>query len=186
MRRANRAGLGARAILGLIGALVLTLGCATEDAAGPAKSAASVRAARRAYDGAPPTVPHGNLGIDCASCHNERGMAVEDLGFAPPSPHALTAGMSEISRCRQCHVDAGTAEPFVDNGFEPLRQDLRRGRRHHPYAPPTLPHRTLMRENCQACHTGPAAREAIRTTHPERPRCRQCHVAVETQSRFPS
>jgi cytochrome c-type protein NapB len=41
-----------------------------------------------------------------------------------------------------------------------------------------------MRENCAACHTGPAAREEIRTSHPERTRCRQCHVPVTTREIF--
>jgi hypothetical protein len=41
-----------------------------------------------------------------------------------------------------------------------------------------------MRENCAACHTGPAAREEIRTTHPERIRCRQCHVPVGSRTEF--
>jgi predicted CXXCH cytochrome family protein len=38
-----------------------------------------------------------------------------------------------------------------------------------------------MRENCAACHVGPGAREEIITTHPERTRCRQCHVPVTTR-----
>jgi cytochrome c-type protein NapB len=43
-----------------------------------------------------------------------------------------------------------------------------------------------MRENCAACHAGPAAREEIRTSHPERTRCRQCHVEVTARSEFDS
>jgi cytochrome c-type protein NapB len=38
-----------------------------------------------------------------------------------------------------------------------------------------------MRENCAACHSGPGARAEIITTHPERVRCRQCHVPVTTR-----
>jgi cytochrome c-type protein NapB len=41
-----------------------------------------------------------------------------------------------------------------------------------------------MRENCTACHDGPAAREEIRTPHPERVRCRQCHLTVATTATF--
>ena len=63
-------------------------------------------------------------------------------------------------------------------------QDLRHGLRLHDRAPPTIPHKTFMRENCVACHAGPAAREEIRTSHPERRRCRQCHVPVATQETF--
>ena len=43
-----------------------------------------------------------------------------------------------------------------------------------------------MRENCAACHDGPGAREEIRTSHPERTRCRQCHVPVTDNQPFES
>ena len=92
--------------------------------------------------------------------------------------------MSAISRCRQCHVFRLTEELFVASEFRGLRQDLRKGKRLNPLAPPTVPHKTFMRENCIACHSGPAAREEIRTSHPERARCRQCHVAVTTTASF--
>lgn len=155
---------------------------------GAYKTAAVERAERRLFDGAPPTVPHERLGAACISCHNEEGMAVEGLGFSPPSPHEITAGMSSISRCEQCHVytprGAVPDRPWVGNTFAGLRQDLRQGRRQHPLAPPVVPHRIFMRENCRACHSGPAAREEIRTTHPERVRCQQCHVEQTTAARF--
>jgi cytochrome c-type protein NapB len=73
---------------------------------------------------------------------------------------------------------------FAENSFVGLPQDLRSGGRLHPLAPPTIPHKTFMRENCTACHSGAAAREEIRTSHPERTRCRQCHVAVATRGLF--
>ena len=114
-------------------------------------------------------------------------MEVENVGFAPPSPHAAgrtTLGMGAFSRCRQCHVFSVADEIFKGNAFAGLKQDLRRGARLNPFAPPTLPHKAFMRENCTACHSGPAAREEIRTDHPERPRCRQCHVPVETRTTF--
>jgi len=150
------------------------------------KTSAVARAERRAYDGAPPVMAHEELNIDCVECHDRGGMEVQDLGFAPPSPHEETLGMSAISRCRQCHVPTVTTETFVANGFQGMRQDLRRGRRLNALAPPTIPHKTFMRENCLACHSGPAAREEIRTDHPERTRCRQCHVPVETGTLFTS
>ena len=154
-------------------------------AAQPAlKTAAIARAARRAYDGAPPVVAHENFGITCTECHDREGMAIEDVGFAPPSPHEITAGMSAISRCTQCHVFKQTNEVFVANRFAGLLQDLRSGARLNAHAPPTIPHKTFMRENCTACHSGPAAREEIRSSHPERTRCRQCHVPVKTRTRF--
>ncbi|MCB1057222.1 MAG: hypothetical protein KDD11_17105 [Acidobacteria bacterium] len=143
-----------------------------------------MRAERRLFDGAPPVIPHQPFGAPCISCHNLEGKAVEGVGFAPPSPHELTGGMSALSRCQQCHVFQVTDQPWVDNTFVGLRQDLRQGTRLYDGAPPVIPHQLLMRDNCLACHAGPAAREEIRTSHPERIRCRQCHVAQTTTSEF--
>lgn len=154
------------------------------DREGAEKTSATVRAARRAYDGAPPTIPHENFGIECVGCHDDRGTALEGVGFAPPSPHEGTRGLSDRARCRQCHVFATTDERFVASDFVGLAQDLRRGGRLSLGSPPTIPHKTFMRENCSACHAGPAAREEIRTSHPERIRCRQCHVPETTRSTF--
>jgi cytochrome c-type protein NapB len=148
------------------------------------KSAAAVRATRRAFDGAPPVIPHVNFGPACTSCHTVAGMAVPGVGFAPPMPHEETAGMSGLSRCVQCHVFRMTEDEFRGNRFEGLQQDLRKGKRLHDGAPPVMPHSMAMRENCSACHDGPAAREEIRTPHPERERCVQCHVPQRTTEEF--
>ena len=151
---------------------------------GAQKSAAVVRAERRLFDGAPPVIPHENFGAACISCHDREGMAVEGVGFSPPSPHAETAGMSAMSRCEQCHVRQPGHDAWVENTFAGLRQDLRRGKRLNPLAPPVIPHLLAMRENCVACHSGPAAREEIRTDHPERARCQQCHLEPTTTGSF--
>ena len=185
---APRSRLGSLALLTLF---TLT-GCAADKVAVPGregaeKTTAVLRAERRLYDGAPPVIPHAPLGASCVACHNEFGMDVPGLGFAPPSPHGGTAGMKTqqeggLARCQQCHVFQQKTEPFVGNVFVGLPQDLRRGRRLYDGAPPVIPHKTFMRENCLACHSGPAAREEIRTSHPERQRCRQCHVEQLTTS----
>lgn len=179
-----RAASVTRVSLLLVGlaATFLATSCGSADDTG--KSPATVRAERRLYDGAPPVVPHTDFGMTCTECHNERGMQVDGVGHAPASPHEDTRGMSAVSRCRQCHVFRNTEATFVANGFVGLRQDLRAGRRLNSLSPPTIPHKTFMRENCTACHTGPAAREEIRTSHPERPRCRQCHVPSTTAATF--
>jgi len=151
---------------------------------GARKSAAAVRAQRRAYDGAPPVIPHRDFSMDCVNCHKQEGLEVPGVGFAPNMPHTKTPGLSAVSLCRQCHVFRETDEVFRENSFEGLPQDLREGRRHHPLAPPVLPHPEFMRENCLACHTGPAAREEIRCDHPERTRCTQCHLPRRTTAVF--
>lgn len=151
---------------------------------GALKSSAATRAERRLFDGAPPTIPHPPLGASCTQCHNARGMDVPGLGFAPPSPHEETPGMSALSRCNQCHVHVLETGDFVANAFAGLPQDLRPGERLYPGAPPVMPHSRAMRENCSACHDGPAAREPIRCSHPERARCNQCHVPSVDNSLF--
>ena len=186
--------------------LILTTACTdttNQTAAVPGidnaeKTTATARAERRLFDGAPPVIPHEHFGAACLSCHGERGMSVPGVGFSPPSPHGNTAGMgavaavdttsftvaATVARCEQCHVYQLAGEPWRKNSFAGLRQDLREGRRLNPLAPPVIPHRVFMRENCHACHTGPAAREEIRTDHPDRPRCQQCHVEQVTTTQF--
>ena len=92
--------------------------------------------------------------------------------------------MSALSRCTQCHVYQASDDVFVASEYVEFRQDLRKGRRLNPIAPPVIPHQIQMRENCLACHSGPAAREEIRTSHPERKRCSQCHVPATTVEEF--
>ncbi len=150
----------------------------------PWKSAASVRAARRAYDGAPPVIPHAPFNMVCIACHTDQGVHVPDVGFSPAMPHEQTPGMSRASNCRQCHVFRETEAVFVASGFVGTPQDLRRGDRMYPHAPPVIPHRAFMREDCAACHAGRGAREEVRCTHPERLRCAQCHVPAVTSEEF--
>ena len=150
---------------------------------GAMKTSAVDRALRRAYDGAPPVIPHQNFGAACLSCH-KTGMAVPDVGYAPIVPHDHVEIPGAMSRCRQCHVFAQTDEVFRESEFVGFAQDLRHGSKLHEFAPPVIPHGLLLRENCVACHAGPAAREEIRCTHPERTRCQQCHVPERIGSEF--
>ena len=189
MRRSHRT----RLIPAALAAVVLTAaGCGEEDTVpvpdrwGAVKSSAWARAARRAYDGAPPTIPHEDFGTSCEACHDRRGVAVSGVGFAPASPHEGTSNAGATVRCRQCHVFVLGTGLFVANDFVGRGQSLRSGTRATPGVPPTIPHRTLMRENCLACHDGPAAREEFRTSHPERARCGQCHVPVALRDEFSS
>ena len=169
MRDSHRA----RVALALLSVAVLA---ACRDAA-PVAMARSfdVRAAGRAYDGAPPVIPHALIG-ECATCHDDDGMAIVGIGIAPASPHGSVGAAGLFKRCRQCHVPSGTAAVMVSSRFNGLPQGAWKGGRATPGAPPTIPHTLQLRENCLSCHGGPASRVEIRTSHPERPRCRQCHV----------
>lgn len=142
------------------------------------------RAGRRAYAGAPPVIPHGLLGMDCLQCHGALAVNLPTRGLSPASPHALTRGMGSAARCVQCHVYRQTDGEFRTSSIVGLAPLARPGARAHAFAPPTIPHRLFMRENCVACHAGERAAAAIRTRHPERTRCQQCHVPVLISKEF--
>jgi len=130
--------------------------------------------ARRAYAGAPPVVPHQveeaeGGGKACLSCHRDGGWAPRFGAYAPVVPHP------ELTSCRQCHVPRAAADTFRATTWETVTSPAI-DRAAMPGSPPPIPHGLQMRENCLACHAGPAAVVEIRTTHPERVNCRQCHA----------
>ncbi len=134
----------------------------------------------RQYPGSPPRIPHevdlsfsGNE-TDCLSCHEKGGFSPEFSKFAPVTPHP------ENTLCYQCHAQVTTEELFVKTKWESI-QPPRLGQSFLSSSPPPVPHSLQLRENCIACHTGPAAVAEIRITHAARGDCRQCHaVAVQT------
>jgi cytochrome c-type protein NapB len=133
------------------------------------------RASRRAYDGAPPTIPHriDQMAVpDCVSCH-ENGAKLAGI-VAPKISHPL------YQSCTQCHVVARDPRPVARTPEAPANDwagiaTWGKGTRAHPTAPPTIPHPTAMRGDCSSCHgvTGP---NGIRSTHPWRQSCTQCHA----------
>jgi cytochrome c-type protein NapB len=155
----------------------------------------------RAYPGAPPRIPHGLSPEEfrtgtCGTCHQRGGYSIRFAAYAPVTPHP------ELGSCLGCHaIDdgvAGTASPAADPNSRCPQCHGPEGRvRSPPRAtgweslwfqpvnlpasgvPPLIPHDRLLREDCLACHSGPAAVAEIRTTHPERADCRSCHVATD-------
>lgn len=147
-------------------------------------AALHARAGRRAFDGAPPTVPHPvaqDSSASCLACHGQ-GLQVKDR-FASKISHPTYGGS-----CTQCHVSTRGAFPAADAALfsAPLTENSFQGSeappngpRAWPGAPPVIPHRTLMRSDCMSCH-GPNSLFALRTPHPDRQSCTQCHVAAAT------
>lgn len=136
------------------------------------------RSAIRAYDGAPPTIPHaieGRSTYECLVCH-EKGAVVAGKR-APAMSH------ERHDSCTQCHVAAGgpphdhppplTSSTFTGAAPAPG------GSRAWPGAPPVIPHTTWMRSRCTSCH-GVAGALGMRSTHPYRESCQQCHVPSAT------
>jgi len=169
MRDSHRASVALAIVM-----LVAVAGCRQSTPAAVARPLEQ-RAAGRAYDGAPPVIPHAIAG-ECSTCHDDDGSEIAGIGMAPASPHGEVAVSGALRRCRQCHVPSLTSELMVASVFNGLPQGAWKGGRATPGAPPTIPHTLQLRENCLACHAGPASRVEIRTSHPERRRCRQCHV----------
>ena len=154
------------------------------------QTAIADRMQRRAYDGAPPVVPHPitqDSVASCLSCHSH-GLQIRDR-MATRISHA------HFTNCTQCHVPSqGAGIPLKETS---LLQALttndfsgstpRKGTRAWTGAPPTIPHPTTMRSDCASCH-GSTGLYGLRTPHLDRQACTQCHVAEpETQqSPFPA
>jgi cytochrome c-type protein NapB len=133
----------------------------------------------RAYSGAPPVIPHKILnentmgGKSCLQCHAKGGFAAVFNAFTPVTPHP------ELINCKQCHVPRKSNTLFIENEFVKLcLAEL--GTTALEGSPPVIPHTLQLRENCMACHAGPAAPKEIRVSHPERIHCRQCHARPNT------
>ena len=150
-----------------------------------ARAAALARRARqRAYDGAPPTIPHPTdprALPNCLVCH-EHGAKIAEL-TAPKMSHPPLAG------CPQCHVEsispeviaAGLAPALLASGFEPTAFGGA-GARAWTGAPPVVPHQSFMRQRCDSCH-GVSGALGLRTPHADRQSCVQCHVFDEKLDR---
>ena len=141
-----------------------------------AKAASSkLRASRRAFNGAPPIIPHEVLNTSDAACYacHSNGMQMADL-------RASVMSHQFLDNCTQCHappppapfadVDSSVATTFVGLPAPTV------GERAFPGAPPTIPHSQWMRQNCNACHAGANGWPGMETTHPWRSNCTQCHA----------
>jgi len=141
---------------------------------------------RRAYSGAPPFIPHDvnserSMGEkDCLKCHKNGGYVEKFKAYTPVVPHP------EKINCRQCHVEQKTKTVFRETNWKKRKaEDYFYAAL--PGSPPIIPHQIQLRENCLACHSGPAAPKEIKVSHPERANCRQCHVQnIRTQKSIPN
>ncbi|MGE0552899.1 MAG: hypothetical protein AB7R55_05670 [Gemmatimonadales bacterium] len=154
---------------------------------------------RRAFPGAPPRIPHGLTTeeyrtVTCNSCHRRGGFSPRFGAYVPVTPHPewdaclqCHVGDDEITGvvlpshdpntiCRQCHdptslAETITAPEWLTSVWPQIRGSVVDG------PPPPIPHDLATRNNCLACHAGPGAVAELRTSHPERADCRQCHLA---------
>jgi cytochrome c-type protein NapB len=131
----------------------------------------------KSFMGAPPSIPHEveNMTIGsgaCLKCHENGGFVKKYQAYAPVTPHP------EKISCTQCHVEVKSNGVFVSSSWQGYKGPGI-GNSALEGSPPVIPHHVQLRENCLSCHAGPSAVAEIRTTHPERVNCRQCHVVNE-------
>lgn len=135
------------------------------------------RRERRVYEGAPPWIPHPVSDLedrtqDCAPCHTFGGYNPGIRTYSPRTPHP------EYTNCLQCHVPRVAQDLFQPTDWvTPPWPEYGRGSELEG-APPPIPHTLQLRERCLTCHGGASAAPDIRTTHPERFNCRQCHLPL--------
>ena len=158
----------------------------------------------RAYPGAPPRIPHGLTPLEtlkggCNTCHERGGYSQRFGAYVPITPHpdmgaclqchvgdvnlmsTPLPGLDPSARCRQCHAAGALLWRDSSTRWRPLPwpqlATVARG-----VTPPPIPHGLELRGNCLSCHSAPAGVEEIRTSHPERANCRQCHLESKTDA----
>lgn len=148
-------------------------------AAVPDKFAARVRsmearARLRAFEGAPPVIPHTTADMNLATCR-----ACHATGLQAGDKIARMASHTYLTNCTQCHVEAEgrllDGEWAALNTFIGLRPSAYGGTRAWAGAPPVMPHATFMRTNCVSCH-GEHGYDGWRPDHLSRTNCVQCHA----------
>ncbi|TWU04629.1 nitrate reductase cytochrome c-type subunit [Stieleria varia] len=148
------------------------------------EASGKLRASRRAFNGAPPIIPHPIENTTDAACYACHGSGVQMAGLK-----ASVMSHPFLGNCTQCHApmppapfqDAGTS---VESSFVGLPAP-KAGKRAYQGAPPTIPHSQWMRENCNACHGGPNGWAGMESTHPWRTNCTQCHAPSATLDQMP-
>lgn len=138
------------------------------------REAFAERAALRAYEGAPPVVPHSISDLDMRTCR-----ACHATGLRAGDRIARAVSHTYLTNCTQCHVEAqsqqfgAVADP--PNSFVGLRPVSAGGFRALSGSPPNIPHTTFMRTNCASCH-GPHGYPGLQPDHLDRLNCVQCHA----------
>ena len=159
----------------------------------------------RAYPGAPPRIPHGLTPAEtrsggCKTCHERGGYSQRFGAYVPVTPHPemgaclqCHVGDAQLmsnplpaadpnARCRQCHAPGVLRWRDSSLNWRPLPWPVLTAKA-GDHVPAPIPHSLELRGNCLACHAAPSGVAEIRTTHPERANCRQCHVESRSDMR---
>ncbi|MEZ6235154.1 MAG: nitrate reductase cytochrome c-type subunit [Phycisphaerales bacterium] len=133
------------------------------------------RAALRAFEGAPPVIPHAIADMNIQTCR-----ACHATGLRAGDRTARMVSHTYLPNCTQCHVPGvgqfiERAPTPAPNRFVGMRGSGYGGTRAYSGAPPVMPHTTFMRTNCVACH-GEHGYDGWRPDHLSRTNCVQCHA----------
>ena len=133
------------------------------------------RSSRRAFNGAPPIIPHAVVNTNDSACY-----ACHKNGVNVAGRKASVMSHAFLANCTQCHAPPAPnlfrdLDATVQSNFVGLPAPLA-GKRAYAGAPPTIPHSQWMRENCNACHGGAKGWAGMESTHPWRVNCTQCHA----------
>lgn len=140
------------------------------------------RSALRPFYSAPPVIPHEVMERDsqeCLHCHDEVKKLGDRVTLKTPHPH--------LSNCRQCHI---ASKPYIGEAPAPVQttwvglEEPGKGDRPNEFAPPTIPHRIRMREDCGACHARGTPDPNMKAPHPDRSSCMQCHILTQPDFDF--
>jgi len=166
----------------------VSTGCTSKS---PLEQLRDKRSILRAYDGAPPQVPHSTTQTaysKCLICHekgftlkDEQSEGINDRVVGPIVPHPNWVN------CVQCHVPQNTEKKFVKSTFEPYRitrikpkPDPSVDPAENSGPPPQMPHAMQNRENCKVCHASSTGSLAIKSPHGDRDGCQYCHMESES------
>lgn len=148
------------------------------------EASSQLRASRRAFNGAPPVIPHPVENTTDAACYACHGKGVKIGGRK-----ASVMSHQFLGNCVQCHA------PMAPSPFQNLDAEVesrfvglpapKQGERAYRGAPPTIPHSRWMREDCNACHGGPNGWAGMESTHPWRTNCTQCHAPSAALDQMP-
>jgi nitrate reductase cytochrome c-type subunit len=135
------------------------------------------RSTLRAFYTAPPVIPHevaGGTATNCLECH-ATVTNLDDGRVAMATPHP------QFTNCQQCHVVGNLDQTQTFKSDWHGLEEPEYGNRWSGVSPPTIPHRLFLRENCLSCHNAENPNMRMRTPHPQRTSCLQCHVPDYTK-----
>jgi len=149
------------------------------------------RESLRAYEGAPPVIPHSinrTTSDYCLVCH-EKGVIfeAEAVVMNQKNAQAKITPHPQWVNCIQCHGLRIDDSKFRKNKFMPYRITSTpfTKTKDNEGTPPAMPHMLQNHDNCIVCHLSKTAYATIIPEHGETEGCPLCHQQNEKLITFP-